>query len=48
MSEYHCGKCDRVVKHKNRGLIFFIFWPWSMIFMKKRCPHCDSVLWDKW
>ena len=42
MAEYNCSSCDKKVMYKSRGFLFFLFWPWTMLFMKKRCPICDT------
>ena len=40
MSKYNCNSCDKNVMYKSRGFIYFLFWPWTMLFMKKNCPVC--------
>jgi len=40
MASYKCNSCDKEVMYKSRGFIYFLFWPWTMLFMKKRCPVC--------
>mgnify|MGYP000061781139 CR=1 FL=1 len=40
MKDYHCSSCEKDVMYKNRGFVYFCFWPWTMIFMKKECPMC--------
>ena len=42
MAGYKCNSCDKEVMYKSRGFIFFLFWPWTMLFMKKRCPICGT------
>jgi endogenous inhibitor of DNA gyrase (YacG/DUF329 family) len=42
MSDYKCGSCKKNVMYKSRGFLFFCFWPWTMLFMKKRCPICGT------
>ena len=42
MAGYNCNSCNKDVMYKNRGFLFFLFWPWSMLFMKKRCPICGN------
>jgi endogenous inhibitor of DNA gyrase (YacG/DUF329 family) len=40
MPQYKCNSCDKNVMYKSRGFIYFLFWPWTMLFMKKKCPVC--------
>jgi len=42
MAGYKCNSCDKAVMYKSRGFLFFLFWPWAMLFMKKRCPVCGT------
>jgi hypothetical protein len=42
MAGYHCDACSKDVMYKNRGFVFFLFWPWTILFMKKRCPECNA------
>jgi len=42
MAKYKCNSCDKEVMYKSRGFFFFIIWPLSMLFMKKRCPICGT------
>ena len=44
MSNYHCSSCNKGVMYKNRGFLYFIFWPYTIYFMKKRCPICASLV----
>jgi endogenous inhibitor of DNA gyrase (YacG/DUF329 family) len=39
---YKCSNCEKEVMYKSRGFLFFLFWPWTMLFMKKRCPICGK------
>ena len=41
-AKYKCNSCDKAVMYKSRGFLFFLFWPWTMLFMKKRCPVCGT------
>ena len=44
MSNYHCPSCNKDVMYKNRGFLYFIFWPYTIFLMKKRCPICASLV----
>ncbi len=40
----YCTECKKDMKHKNRGIIFALFYPTSKFFMKKRCVECNTKL----
>jgi|SaaInl4_100m_RNA_FD_contig_71_175780_length_687_multi_5_in_0_out_0_1 hypothetical protein len=44
MSRYHCDRCEKDVEYRSRGFLYFLFWPWSRLMMKKRCVMCDFLV----
>jgi len=38
MAAMYCNSCNKTVTPPSRGFIFFLFWPWSILFMKKNAP----------
>ncbi len=41
---HHCNNCKKEVEYKSRGFLYFMFWPWTILMMKKRCATCDSLV----
>ena len=38
-----CNSCNKEVEPKSRGFIFFLFWPWTIIFMKKNVLNVEKM-----
>ena len=42
VTNHHCGSCKKKVMYKDRGFLYFLFWPWTIMFMKKKCSKCGT------
>jgi endogenous inhibitor of DNA gyrase (YacG/DUF329 family) len=40
----YCPNCEKPMPHRNRGIVYALFWPWTMLFMKKKCSKCGTQL----
>jgi len=39
-----CNACNKEVEGKRNMLLLILFFPWSLLFVKKKCPECGTKL----
>ena len=47
MASMHCNSCNKTVTPPSRGFIFFLFWPWTILFMKKNAQVVMEPTWGR-